>query len=533
MSVVVSCVVSAQTDGVKDGDCEAAVDTVTLDEVLVSAERVNNKGDALRLFPTKEQKSNSTNAYGLLSRIALPDVIVSEVEHTVSLPPTLGNIQVRINDAVATKADLMSLDPATVRYVDYVRNPGARYGQDVDYLINITVDRVQTGYTVLAEAMQTVTSMRNNDNVSAKLIKGKHEFGAGYSFGYSRTENMRYEETADYLMPDNTVTTVRRTDDGYHRNNLYHDLQLHYSVADSARYALKVTLGGSLSRLPDDTRRRVTTGGGMDDEARISSTDDTSSAIFDAYLKYNITGRQTLTADITGNYAHSDYSYSYGGKSPYAYSSSGGNGIVAGELVYENVMRPFTLSGGVRWYAERNDVDYSGGISASNSISNNNVYVFSQIAGTLSKLSYRVGVGASRYRYVQAQEQYRYWLFRPQLQLSYSPLRPLRMSYDLTMSQHPPRLEYLGDVLVRNNEYELTAGNSALRANKVLELSLSVSLQYPSFYTQVMTCYRMMPHCSMLHIERMTDADGQDGFRIVTYQPAQHQYVLHKQLYTL
>lgn len=119
-----------------------------------------------------------------------------------------------------------------------------------------------------------------------------------------------------------------------------------------------------------------------------------------------------------------------------------------------------------------------------------------------------LGLGASRYHYRQASERYGYWLFRPQVQLAYSPWQPFRISYNFTMGQHPPRLAYLGDVIVRNNEMEVTVGNPSLRINKEIENELTMSLQYPSFYTQMMVYYRMMPHCSMARIDRVADADG-------------------------
>ncbi len=512
LSILLPCIAAAQTDNGKGSNNKAVSDSVALDEVVVSTARVDNNADAIRMFPTKEQKASSTNAYGLLSRLALPNVSVNEVMRTISVPPTLGSLQVRINDVVATTRDLVSLDLDNVKYVDYIQNAGARYGGDVDFVINIVVARAQSGYSVGADAMQTVTSMRNSEDVYAKFNKGRHEFGVNYSFGYARMRDQRYEETADYLMPDNTIMTVRRTDDNYRINSISHDLQLQYSLADSARYALQMTLGGTLSRMPEYSRMRTEQSGDAAETFPISSTDNTSSAFLDVYFKYNMTKRQTLTAQATGNYANSDYTYAYGGGSPYAYNSTGDNHSFAGELIYDNRLRPFTLSAGLKYLNEYSGTGYGGDIVSDNSIRNTNVYGFAQIAGQAAKFSYMLGLGASRYHYRQASERYGYWLFRPQARLSYTPWQPFRVSYDFTMNQHPPRLAYLGDVVVRNNGMEITLGNPALRVNKELEHSFTMSLQYPSFYTQLMTCYRMMPHCSMAQTDRITDSDGNITF---------------------
>lgn len=60
LSVIMPCGVSAQNTKGKDDDGKYVKDSVALDEVVVRTSRVKNKDNALRLFPTKEQKANST-----------------------------------------------------------------------------------------------------------------------------------------------------------------------------------------------------------------------------------------------------------------------------------------------------------------------------------------------------------------------------------------------------------------------------------------------------------------------------------------
>ena len=127
----------AQATGGKENGGKAVSDSLSLNEVVVKGERTVNRDNTLHLLPTKEQKEASTTGYGLLSRLALPLVTVNEVTKTISVPPNMGQLQVRINDIVADKHDLTSLDPKTVRRVDFLQNPGARYGMDVDYVIRL------------------------------------------------------------------------------------------------------------------------------------------------------------------------------------------------------------------------------------------------------------------------------------------------------------------------------------------------------------------------------------------------------------
>ena len=511
----------AQATGGKENGGKAVSDSLSLNEVVVKGERTVNRDNTLHLLPTKEQKEASTTGYGLLSRLALPLVTVNEVTKTISVPPNMGQLQVRINDIVADKHDLTSLDPKTVRRVDFLQNPGARYGMDVDYVINIITEKPEFGYTVGAELMQTLTSMRSNGEAFAKLNRGKSEFGVNYSFGFSDMKKQEYEETADYLMPDNSVFTMQRTDNDWRTRQVSHDLQLQYTLADTSRYTLQATVGGTLSRIPRNTKTRTEVSGGVEETLPMRSTDDTKTALADLYFNYNLTKRQSLTVNASGSYTASDYDYSYGGSSPYAYTSASKARTMFAETVYENRLRPFTLSAGTTFDYNFTGVDYHGDTEAHNSILTQGVYMFAQIKGRLANLSYTVGTGASYRHYRQSSQRNDYWLWRPELQLSWSPWRPFRLSYNVSMTQKPPRLAYLGDATVRNNTFEFTAGNPALRPNKVIEQSITASLQLPSLYTQIMTAYRKSPDCTMPKIERMTADDGSTYFLFTrTNQPA-------------
>lgn len=511
----------AQATGGKENGGKAVSDSLSLNEVVVKGERTVNRDNTLHLLPTKEQKEASTTGYGLLSRLALPLVTVNEVTKTISVPPNMGQLQVRINDIVADKHDLTSLDPKTVRRVDFLQNPGARYGMDVDYVVNIITEKPEFGYTVGAELMQTLTSMRSNGEAFAKLNRGKSEFGVNYSFGFSDMKKQEYEETADYLMPDNSVFTMQRTDNDWRTRQVSHDLQLQYTLADTSRYTLQATVGGTLSRIPRNTRTRTEVSGGVEETLPMRSTDDTKTALADLYFNYNLTKRQSLTVNASGSYTVSDYDYSYGGSSPYAYTSASKARTMFAETVYENRLRPFTLSAGTTFDYNFTGVDYHGDTEAHNSILTQGVYMFAQIKGRLANLSYTVGTGASYRHYRQGSQRNDYWLWRPELQLSWSPWRPFRLSYNVSMTHKPPRLAYLGDATVRNNTLEFTAGNPALRPNKVIEQSITASLQLPSLYTQIMTAYRKSPDCTMPKIERMTADDGSTYFLFTrTNQPA-------------
>ena len=106
----------------------------TMDEVTVKAARTVQKADGMWVYPTRQQLDNSTDGYSLLSKLALPRIRVDEALSSITALTNLGSVQVRINDVVATREDLLALDMRGVQRVEYIDNPGLRYGEGIAYV---------------------------------------------------------------------------------------------------------------------------------------------------------------------------------------------------------------------------------------------------------------------------------------------------------------------------------------------------------------------------------------------------------------
>jgi len=493
-------------------DEKAVNDSIALGEVEVRGNRTITKDGAIRMFPSARQKEASTTAYSLLNKLALPKVKVDEVMHTISVPENMGNVQVRINDIIATKQDLLSLDIAAVMYVDYIDKPGVRYGEGVGFVINVVTKRATSGYALGADLTHTITAVNGSDNVFARFNSGKSEFGVDYTFGYSDWKDFRFIEYDDYLMTDNSVYQVERQDLDRRQKTQSHAMQLRYSYADAGRRVLQATLSGDLSRSPDCFIKRQVSSEKLDETVRIGTSDRSTSPSLDLYYMEKLTDRQTLTASIIGSYAKSSYDYLYDSGTPYAYDSDGKAWQLFAEGIYENRLNPFNLSAGVRYNQSYTSNVYGGDIASVTDIHRSDMYAFTQIKGKLKNLGYTLGTGVSRLYYSQGQQSYEYWTFRPQLSAQYPLAKWLTLSYNINVEQKAPRLEYLGDVVVRLNEMELQAGNSSLRPDRMTDQRLTLACQLPSFYGQIEAFYRHVHRSYMTQTERQTADDGSTMF---------------------
>ena len=137
--------------------------TVTLDEVTVKGARIVKKVDGQWIYPTKQQISASPNGYSLLAKLTLPHIRVDEAMNSITSLTNLGTVQVRINDIVATREDLQTLDMKGIDHIEFIDNPGVRYGEGIAYVIDIKVEKPIGGYVLGTQLTNTLTAINGNE----------------------------------------------------------------------------------------------------------------------------------------------------------------------------------------------------------------------------------------------------------------------------------------------------------------------------------------------------------------------------------
>lgn len=226
--------------------------TVELGEVEVKADRIIHKTDGLLLYPSEQQKASSRSGYSLLQQLTLPNIRVDEVAHSISAIDQRGGVQIRINGIIADKAEMLSLDPKSIRKIDFIDNPGVRYGDGIAYVIDITTRRADNGYTLGTSLTQALTTRDGDYTVYGKWNTGKSELSLNYSFGYRDFKGIRTEETAHYHLNDGSIYTIQRNDLASRNRSLSNQMKLTYNLADSSRYVFQASLSGDFSHVPGD-----------------------------------------------------------------------------------------------------------------------------------------------------------------------------------------------------------------------------------------------------------------------------------------
>lgn len=467
------------------GSAQNETKTIELGEVEIKAAKVIHKPDGQIIYPTETQKNASHSGYSILQKLSLPNIRVDEVSQSLSAIDGRGSIQLRINGIIVGREEMLALSPGSISRIDFIDNPGVRYGEGIAYVINILTRRADSGYTVGIDLTQALTVKLGNDLIYGKWNAGNSELSLSYNFGYKDFKGNRTHETAHYLLTDGSTHTIERNDLASRSRNFNNGLQLKYNLADSADYVFQASLKADFSHIPNNyNRKRII----EEDEQYIATQRErnrSSSPVLDLYFFKQLTPRQSLTLNAVGTYIATSLRSSYDEGAPYAYRVEGKTYSLMSEAIYENRLKPFTFTAGANYMQKYTKNKYTGDVNSVNPMHNRSVYAFAEIKGKLGLIRYVAGVGGSYLDYRQQAHDYQYWLFRPKASVAYNPVQAVQLKYDFQISEHVSRVAMISNTSIRNNSMEWTLGNPDIRPNREQAHTFQISYTHPRFQSFV------------------------------------------------
>lgn len=467
------------------GSAQNETKTIELGEVEIKAAKVIHKPDGQIIYPTETQKNASHSGYSILQKLSLPNIRVDEVSQSLSAIDGRGSIQLRINGIIVGREEMLALSPGSISRIDFIDNPGVRYGEGIAYVINILTRRADSGYTVGIDLAQALTAKSGNDLIYGKWNAGNSELSLSYNFGYKDFKGNRTNETAHYRLTDGSVRTIGRNDIASRSRSLSNGLQLKYNLADSADYVFQASLKADFSHIPNNyNRKRII----EEDEQYIATQRErnrSSSPVLDLYFFKQLTPRQSLTLNAVGTYIATSLRSSYDEGAPYAYRVEGKTYSLMSEAIYENRLKPFTFTAGANYMQKYTKNKYTGDVNSVNPMHNRSVYAFAEIKGKLGLIRYVAGVGGSYLDYRQQAHDYQYWLFRPKASVAYNPVQAVQLKYDFQISEYVSRVAMISNTSIRNNSMEWTLGNPDIRPNREQAHTFQVSYTHPRFQSFV------------------------------------------------
>ena len=479
--------------------------TVTLDEVTVKAAKVVNKPDGMIVYPTDAQKQASNNGYSILEKLTLANIRIDNINHTITAIDNRGSVQLRVNGIVVGKQEMLALNPKDIAKIDFINNPGVRYDESIGYVIDIVTRRSESGYTIGTDVTSALTTLQGDGSVYGKWNRGKSEWSLSYDVSGYKNKGEKSKQLSQYTLTDGSIYTIERNDVESLSKAIAHDTKLTYNWSDSTATVFQTSLSGAFNNTPDNYNIKDITDGSRQYQATSREHNKSLSPVLDIYFFRQLTPRQSITANAVGTYISTQTGSYYDEGTPYQYDVDGKTASLLTEVIYENRLKPFTLSTGLNYSYKHTKNDYLGDASALTKTNNNRLYAFAEIKGMLQPLHYTLGAGASYIHYTQNGHRYNFWTFHPKASLTYQINKSMQLSYTYRMQDVVSRIAMTSDAMVRTNSMEWTVGNPDLKPSHVMEHRLQFSYNTNRLQTFVDGYYKQCLKPNMAHYERTDD----------------------------
>lgn len=479
--------------------------SITLDEVTVRASKVVNKPDGMVIYPTDSQRQASTNGYSFLEKLTLPNLRVDNINHTISAIDNRGGVQLRINGIIVDKPEMTALDPKDILRVDFIDKPGVRYGESIAYVINIITRRNDSGYSVGTDITSAITTIQGDGMVYGKWNKGKSEWSVSYDINGGKSKGSNILQNANYTLTDGSIYTIERNDVETLRKYISHNAKLTYNWADSTATVFQTSLSGALNKTPDNYSIKEIIDGNHSYKATSRDGSKDLSPVLDIYFFRQLTPKQSIIANAVGTFISTKTNSFYDEGTPYKYNVDGKSASLLSEMIYENRLKPFTLSAGLNYRYKHTRNDYTGDASARTRMNDNKLYAYGEIKGSIKQFQYSLGTGVSYIHYTQNKHTYNFWTYRPKLTLTYNPSNELQMSYTFQMQERTSRIAMTSDAAIRTNSMEWTVGNPDLKPSRDMEHRLLVSYNTNRLQSFIEGYYKQCRRPNMAHYERTDD----------------------------
>ena len=449
--------------------------SVVMKEVTVEAARVTKKVDGLLIIPSAAQREASTDGYSLLAKLSLPRLRVDEVMRTVTPLMNDGSVQIRLNGTLASKEDLLSLDPKLVKNIDFIDNPGVRYGEGIGYVIDIQTRRNTTGYVLGADLSNAVTTLNGGNTLYAKYNHKNSELALTFTSLYKDQHGFRSSEVADYTLNNGSHYLVSRNQTDGRSRRFGNQFEIKYSLADSATYVFQANLSVGGNNTPGNYADFVYRDGTIEKSFRTNDVASSFAPTLDLYFFHQLGKHQSITANVVGSSIYTDKRGYNGEEGDYAYEVNGRTWSLESEAIYENKLKPFTLSAGLEHSLSFTNNEYTGDVSALNKMRRGELYLFSEVKGRWKRIGYSAGVGLANKTYSQENYSFNYWTFRPKLTLNYEILTGLNARYTFETYRRVSSYAMVSDAKIRENSREWKVGNPNLQPSRVIKNIFDIS----------------------------------------------------------
>lgn len=462
-----------------------------LGEVIVKAPKVIRKADMEVYHPSKSAMENSKNGMQLLNNLMIPSLTVNDALGSIQAAGQ--SVQIRINGRESTIDQVRALLPETVKRVEWIDNPGLRYG-GANYVLNFIVANPTLGGSFQTMAKPALNQAWGFYMADAKFNSGKSQWEVGGNFKLTNKIKTHREYTETFTYPDGTSLTRNETSRGGNLDNSTANAWASYNYIKPDTTVVMVELS-----LYQNINNRTAYHGLMslsNGESNILlddvQGDNGSTPSLSLYWEQNFKNRQTLVLDFNSSFyfgkTFSDYieRQETGGMSQTPISDihtkiQDRNQAYAIEADYIKNWNKARFTAGATYTANRNRSEYRNLGGKIFHQRQDKLYLFAEYFHRFGKWSATAGMGVqyTDFLFKESNRGNHSWSPRPRATITYSLNQNHNFRLSFTSWQSTPTLAETNTVPQQLDGFQWRIGNQNIKTANSYMLTFRYGFNLP------------------------------------------------------
>lgn len=468
-----------------------AVDSVPvqeLQEIVIEAPKVIRKSDMDVYHPSKSAVDNSKTGMQLIRNLMIPTLSVNDALGSVTAAGQ--TVQIRINGRQASIDQVRALLPETVKRVEWIDNPGLRYG-GANYVLNIIVANPTLGGSLQLYARPALNSAWGFYMADAKLNFGRSQFEIGTNYKLTNKIKSHRDYTETFTYPDGHSLTRNEISRGGLMDNSMGNLWTSYNYIkpDTTAFVAEFMMHRGFTDRFVYNGLLTMSDGSEDILLSDAHGNKGTTPSLSLYLEQHLGRKQMLVVDFSSSFyfgrTFSDYIEQQPSATTYITdihtNIKDRNQAYAIEADYIKNWRNARFTAGVSYSANRNRSQYE---NLGNEIFHqrqDRVYFFAEYFRRFGNWSATAGMGAqyTDFLFRESDRGNHSWSARPQATLTFSPNQNHNFRLNFTSWQSAPSLAETNVVPQQLDGFQWRVGNQNLKTANSYMLTFRYGFNMP------------------------------------------------------
>lgn len=508
-----------------------SIPTQELQEVVIQAPKVIRKADMDVYHPSKSAMDLSKNGMQLLRNLMIPSLSVNDALGTIQAAGQ--TVQVRINGRECTVDQVRALLPETIKRVEWMDNPGLRYG-GANYVLNFITANPTAGGAFMGQARPALNQAWGFYLADVKLNNGRSQWEVYASCKLTENIDIYRDYRETFTSPDGSSLTRNETPLGGRLNNTlpYYLASYSYIKPDTTVFVAQLTNQQHAGNLTE-YNGLMTFSNGDDDHLLTERFGDKGNyPSLSLYLQQNLARRQMLVVDFNASMyigrSWSDYIERMPGTgealTDIHTSIRDRNQAYGLEADYIKNWSKSRLTAGVSYKASRNRSQYESLGGEIFHQRQDKVYFFAEYFQRFGKWTATAGIGAqyTDFRFRESGRGNHSWSARPQATVTYSLSQSHNFRINFTSWQSTPSLAETNPVPQQLDGFQWRIGNTNLKTANSYMLTFRYGFTLPrvngSFGVRAFTSPNAITPLLHWHDDRLvTTYENSRGLRNLSF----------------